>query len=76
MQVAYKTGELYLSTYGCGSLREYEIEDIAPEGRAVKIRGEGWVDGAKFHETVKCKLGRVEYTRGLFGMRRTVIRGA
>lgn len=75
-QVAYKKGDVYLcARYGdAGSLQEVEVLDISQTAKAVKTDADGWIDAAKFHATVRGKIGRAEYRRVWFTSRRTVVR--
>ncbi len=68
----YAIGEVYLAALP--ELREVEIEDIAPAASAVKIKREGWMDLAALRDVVKAKLGRAEYSGGLLGNQRKVVR--
>lgn len=68
----YAVGEIYLAALP--ELREVEIDDIAPAASAVKIKYEGWMDLAAFRDVVKAKLGRAEYSGGLLGNQRKVVR--
>lgn len=62
-QVAYKKGDVYLvAPYGDGGqFKEVEILDVAQTANAVKTNADGWMDAAKFHATVKGKIGQAEY---------------
>lgn len=74
-QVAYKKGEVYLcAPYGDGNqFKEVEILDVAQTAKAIKTSADGWIDAAKFHSTVKGKIGHAEYHGWPF-KRRTVVR--
>ena len=73
-RVAYKKGEIYLcARFGEeGPFQEVEILDVSQSANAVKISSDGWHDAAKFHSTVKGKIGHVEY-RGWWVMRRRIV---
>ena len=74
-QVAYKKGEVYLcAPYGehC-ALKEVEILDVSQATKSIKTDFGDWIDAAKFHATVKGKIGRAEYRWwGIFKQRRMV----
>ena len=75
-QVAYKKGDVYLcARYGNEmAFQEVEIIDVAQAAKAVKTDADGWIDAAKFHATVRGKLGRAEYHGWWLTSRRTVVR--
>jgi hypothetical protein len=74
-QVAYKKGEVYLCTlYGDSSIfKEVEILDVAQTAKSIKTDVYGWIDAARFHGTVKGKIGHAEYRWwSIFKQRRLV----
>ena len=74
-QVAYKKGEVYLcAPYGDeNQFKEVEILDVAQAAKAIKTDADGWIGAAKFHATVKGRIGHAEY-RGWWPLkRRTVV---
>ena len=70
--LSYEVGDIYLAALP--DLRECEIEDVAPEANAVKIKGCGWIDGRDFGAAIKARLGRAVYSSGLLGLTRRFIR--
>ncbi len=73
-QVAYKKGDVCLcARYGdTNGFQEVEVLDIAQTAKAVKTDADGWIDAAKFHATVKGRIGLVEY-RGWWPLKRRVV---
>lgn len=72
-QVAYKKGDVYLCELYCtGEYKEVEILDVAQTAQSVKTDLNGWIAAAKFHPTVRGKIGHVEY-HGWWVMKRRIL---
>ena len=69
--IEYKVGDLIL--INIGYLREMEVQEVSQLARALKLDGT-WYEADKVTGGIKGKLGTVVYKKGLFGVKRIVVR--
>ena len=70
MNLEYSVGDILLASIGY--LKECEIEGIAGIPECMKIDGT-WYNSGDITPNIRAVLGRANYKKGLFGVKRTVV---